>query len=307
MVPSFEKFARISHRQDPSTNIAGELSDESTNTVCKALDRSKDTARRLTYSPKDAVREGADQSIATAREVSSSFDLIYLDRPASSELARFQRRADLRKRLTQQTFDLNPAATSPVPLSGPSLSGPLQGPATSPEPWPLRPSPESPPRSATDSVPLPSRSRVDILPKFVAKSAPIPPLLLSGLPSALLRNSLVLLSSRPSSDPPPLPITSTELSQSSPDPPPRFFESPAPPLSPPRTPPPLLPVADNMDSSFLDPFTAMSAGTRSKQVQDAKDMYQVVIERAARTGSAVPDYEFLELIGKGSFGRVYKW
>lgn len=51
----------------------------------------------------------------------------------------------------------------------------------------------------------------------------------------------------------------------------------------------------------------MSAGTRSKQVQDAKDMYQVVIERAARTGSAVPDYEFLELIGKGSFGRVYKW
>ncbi|GAB7348815.1 hypothetical protein MBLNU459_g7529t1 [Dothideomycetes sp. NU459] len=61
-----------------------------------------------------------------------------------------------------------------------------------------------------------------------------------------------------------------------------------------------------MDPTFLDPFAATSAGTKSKQVQDAKDMYQVVVERAARTGSAVPGYEFLELIGKGSFGRVYK-
>lgn len=36
-------------------------------------------------------------------------------------------------------------------------------------------------------------------------------------------------------------------------------------------------------------------------------MYQVVVDRAARTNTAVPDYEFIELIGKGSFGRVYKW
>lgn len=62
-----------------------------------------------------------------------------------------------------------------------------------------------------------------------------------------------------------------------------------------------------MSSGFLDPLAAMSAGTRSKQVQDAKDMYQVISERCARTGSAIPGYEFLELIGKGSFGRVYKW
>jgi len=61
----------------------------------------------------------------------------------------------------------------------------------------------------------------------------------------------------------------------------------------------------SMDFSLLDPHSA--AGTKSKQVQDAKDMAQMIRERAARTGTAVPDYEFLELIGKGSFGRVYKW
>ena len=60
-----------------------------------------------------------------------------------------------------------------------------------------------------------------------------------------------------------------------------------------------------MDASFLDPYAAV--GTKTKQMQDARDMAQVIRERAARTGTAVPDYEFLELIGKGSFGRVYKW
>ena len=60
-----------------------------------------------------------------------------------------------------------------------------------------------------------------------------------------------------------------------------------------------------MDTARLDPFSV--AGTKSKQAQDAQDMVQMIRERAARTGTAVPDYEFLELIGKGSFGRVYKW
>lgn len=60
-----------------------------------------------------------------------------------------------------------------------------------------------------------------------------------------------------------------------------------------------------MELSHLDPFSA--SGTKTKQIQDARDMAQMIKERSARTGTAVPDYEFLELIGKGSFGRVYKW
>lgn len=58
-----------------------------------------------------------------------------------------------------------------------------------------------------------------------------------------------------------------------------------------------------MDTSMLVP----SGPDRRKQIQDAKDMYQIVVRNAEKAGSAVPPYQFLELIGKGSFGRVYKW
>ena len=58
----------------------------------------------------------------------------------------------------------------------------------------------------------------------------------------------------------------------------------------------------DMDTSLLVP----GGPDRRKQIQDAKDMYQTVLRNAERSNSAVPPYDFLELIGKGSFGRVYK-
>lgn len=69
--------------------------------------------------------------------------------------------------------------------------------------------------------------------------------------------------------------------------------------------PPLSANAD-MSSSFLDPRASVTAGTKHKQIQAAKEMQQAVLERAQRTGKEPPPYEFLELIGKGSFGRVFK-
>ncbi|KAK4937357.1 hypothetical protein LTR66_015208, partial [Elasticomyces elasticus] len=61
-----------------------------------------------------------------------------------------------------------------------------------------------------------------------------------------------------------------------------------------------------MDSTHLNPYSAATVGTKIKAVQDAKDMQALAAELANRVGLPVPDYEFIELIGKGSYGRVYK-
>lgn len=56
----------------------------------------------------------------------------------------------------------------------------------------------------------------------------------------------------------------------------------------------------------LDRLNPRLAGTRLRQAQDAKKMQTVVEERLNKKGLTVPPYEFLELIGKGAYGRVYK-
>ncbi|KAI9727973.1 MAG: hypothetical protein M1828_005378 [Chrysothrix sp. TS-e1954] len=54
----------------------------------------------------------------------------------------------------------------------------------------------------------------------------------------------------------------------------------------------------------LNPASAARGG-RMKQAREAQEMAAAVEERARRTGETPPPYTFLELIGKGSFGRVY--
>ncbi|KAH9815694.1 putative protein kinase superfamily protein [Teratosphaeria destructans] len=61
-----------------------------------------------------------------------------------------------------------------------------------------------------------------------------------------------------------------------------------------------------MDNSRLSVPPAFEGPHRQRQIQDAKDMYQTVVRNAERSNTAVPPYDFIELIGKGSFGRVYK-
>ena len=45
---------------------------------------------------------------------------------------------------------------------------------------------------------------------------------------------------------------------------------------------------------------------KQKATEDAKQMQASVLEAAKKSGQDPPKYALIELIGKGSFGRVYK-
>ena len=59
-----------------------------------------------------------------------------------------------------------------------------------------------------------------------------------------------------------------------------------------------------MASDFLKP--RQTVNTKAGQVEEAKKMQKATHEAALNDGVEEPPYEFLELIGKGTFGRVYK-
>lgn len=60
-----------------------------------------------------------------------------------------------------------------------------------------------------------------------------------------------------------------------------------------------------MDPSRLAP-ESIDGEKKQRAKQDAKDMYQAVIRNCERSNCTVPPFEFIELIGKGASGRVYK-
>ncbi|QVM09289.1 hypothetical protein D8B26_003952 [Coccidioides posadasii str. Silveira] len=74
----------------------------------------------------------------------------------------------------------------------------------------------------------------------------------------------------------------------------------------PRTEQPPLPKMDR--SRFLDPSLAMMALTKQKSeaMRLAREQGAAVTEMCRRAKTEVPPYTFEELIGKGSYGRVYK-
>jgi protein-serine/threonine kinase len=64
-----------------------------------------------------------------------------------------------------------------------------------------------------------------------------------------------------------------------------------------------------MDLSQLEPALLQppNGGTKFRAMQEAKQMQELVAERAKRAGDTEPPpYDFIELIGKGAYGRVYK-
>jgi len=62
---------------------------------------------------------------------------------------------------------------------------------------------------------------------------------------------------------------------------------------------------DEMERNLLG-VNAAPLG-KARQIQEAKRWQQQILDRAARRGAEAPNYEFLELTGKGSYGRVFKW
>lgn len=58
--------------------------------------------------------------------------------------------------------------------------------------------------------------------------------------------------------------------------------------------------------SHLSVYGADLSVTKHKAIEDAKNMQVVVEEECSKAGTEVPPYAMRELIGKGSFGRVYK-
>lgn len=63
----------------------------------------------------------------------------------------------------------------------------------------------------------------------------------------------------------------------------------------------------NPRNSLNPAIARMSAiGPKTKQVREAKQMEKIVHDRARKIGEPAPPFELLEIIGKGSFGRVFK-
>ena len=49
-----------------------------------------------------------------------------------------------------------------------------------------------------------------------------------------------------------------------------------------------------------------AADIRRRAVQDAKDMQKLVSDNCRKLNIPVPEFDLLELTGKGAYGRVYK-
>lgn len=63
---------------------------------------------------------------------------------------------------------------------------------------------------------------------------------------------------------------------------------------------------NTMDRKSLFPLDPRERTSKAQAVDDAKAMQIATAEECRKSGQAVPPYDLKELIGKGSFGRVYK-
>lgn len=67
-------------------------------------------------------------------------------------------------------------------------------------------------------------------------------------------------------------------------------------------------MASSSVRMFLDPASAGDNVSKQKAaaIRIAKEQEKAIHEKLLRNKSPIPKYEFLELIGKGAYGRVFK-
>ena len=66
-------------------------------------------------------------------------------------------------------------------------------------------------------------------------------------------------------------------------------------------------MASTQSRGFLNlPPHDMMTRQKAETTRIAKDQQAAISEKLRRNGLPVPEFTFLELIGKGSYGRVFK-
>lgn len=67
-------------------------------------------------------------------------------------------------------------------------------------------------------------------------------------------------------------------------------------------------MASSSARTFLDPASAGDNVSKQKAatIRIAKEQEKAIHEKLSRNNHPIPKYEFLELIGKGTYGRVFK-
>lgn len=67
-------------------------------------------------------------------------------------------------------------------------------------------------------------------------------------------------------------------------------------------------MASFRSQTFLDPASAGDSVSKQKKetTRIAKEQEKAIHEKLSRNNHPIPKYEFLELIGKGAYGRVFK-
>lgn len=67
-------------------------------------------------------------------------------------------------------------------------------------------------------------------------------------------------------------------------------------------------MASSSERTLLDPASAGDDVSKQKAatIQIAKEQEKAIHEKLTRNNHPIPKFEFLELIGKGTYGRVFK-